>query len=224
MDARKQSTSKKRIVVVDDHPLMRSGMIQLINQEEDLAVVGEADCAENGMRAIEDLQPDLAIVDLSLEGKDVSGLDLIRSVHGRHPRIPILVLSMHDENLYAERALRSGAKGYLMKQEPAQKVITAIQKLLAGEIYVSKKMNAQILKHHMCEDSESRLSPSDMLSDREFDVYRLIGQGLKPQEIAEQLNLSVKTIEAHRANIRKKLNLKTASALTRHAIQWMRDE
>lgn len=190
----------------------------MINQEPDLYVCGEAEDSHQALKAVELLHPDLAIVDITL--KDTYGIELIKQLKDRHPKLPVLVLSMHDESLYGERALRAGAKGYLTKQEATKKVIPAIRKVLAGEIYVSETMAATILAKVAGSPQPGGGSPTDVLSDREMEVFQLLGQGLNVKQIAENLFVSVKTVEAHREHIKKKMKFKTSHELLRYAIQF----
>lgn len=214
----KSNKSKQRVLIVDDHPMMRQGLAQLINGEPDLVTCCEADTARQAFELIRLNQPDLVLVDVSLPDK--SGLELIKDVHMLQPALPLLVVSMHDEMLYAERVLRAGARGYIMKQEGGRKLMEAIRQVLAGRIYVSERMAARILEVFSGRQHENTASPVGKLSDREFEVFRFIGQGHSTREIAEQLHLSVKTIEVHRCNIKEKLGLKTVTALVRYAVRW----
>ncbi|MCX7826015.1 MAG: response regulator transcription factor [Verrucomicrobiae bacterium] len=218
MSERKREKPKKRILLVDDHPLLRQGITQLINDQADLVVCGEAEDRPGAMAAAEASQPDLAVVDISL--KDQSGLELIKDFKARFPEMLTLVLSMHDESLYAERALRAGARGYIMKREASEKVLEAIRHVLDGGVYVSNKTAASILDKVTGRPGASAHSALDVLSDREMEVLALIGKGYGSQQIAKQLHLSVKTVEAHRANIKCKLNLRSGSELLQRAIGW----
>ncbi|MBN2372444.1 response regulator transcription factor [bacterium] len=214
---------KTRILVVDDHPVVRLGLAYLINQNEDLLVCGEADSAHKALDAIEKLCPDMAIVDVCLKGQ--SGIGLIKNIKGRYPEFPILVLSIHDENVYAEHVLRAGAKGYIMKNDASSNIIHAIRKVLNGEIYVSEKMTSKILNKFINEHpSCSSGSPIEFLSDRELEVFHLLGQGYGTRQIAEELYLSIKTVETYRGHIKNKLNLKNASELVKYAIKWVQRE
>jgi DNA-binding NarL/FixJ family response regulator len=217
----KKATGKKRIVIVDDHPMMREGLAQLINNEPDLIVAREADNAGQTLNLISVEKPDLLIADISLPDK--SGLELIKDVHALQPDLSVLVVSMHDETLYAERVLRAGGRGYIMKQEGGKKLMTAIRQVLNGQIYVSEKMSAKILEVFSGR-TRTDASPIEKLSDREFEVFRLIGAGKGTREIAEQLHLSIKTIEVHRANIKQKLDLHSATELVHHAVRWVEAE
>jgi len=220
--ARNVTKNKARVLVVDDHPIVRQGLVQLINQEADLVVCGDAENAHKAIEAIKLLKPDVAVVDISL--KSINGLELIKNIKVDHPKLPILVLSMHDEGLYAERALRAGAKGYIMKQEATENMLMAIRRVLKGEIYVSEKMGAKMLHQLVDGRQDAGSSPLDRLSDRELEVFQLIGQGLGTRQIAEQLHLSVKTIESYREHIKEKMKLKNATELVQHAVQWVKTE
>ena len=214
---KKSVQPKKRIVIVDDHPMMREGLAQLIEHEPDLAVDAQADSAGEALRFIEKAAPDLLVVDISLPDK--SGLELIKDILVLHPRLPILVISMHDESLYAERVLRAGGRGYIMKQEGGKRLMQAIRQVLDGRIYVSEKVSSRILENVSGHRSDSQ-SPVERLSDREFEVFQMLGQGQATRDIAQHLHLSIKTVEVHRANIRRKLELASGSELVRYAIRW----
>lgn len=219
---RKQAATanqKNRIFIVDDHPIVRKGLTQLINQEPDLTVCGEAENAEAALELLKKVKPDLAIVDISLRGID--GIELTRLIRARFENIPVLVVSMHDESLFAERALRAGARGYIMKQEAIEKMMEAIHKVLRGELYVSDRVSANIVKRFVDGKAEGVSSPEELLSDREMEVFQLIGQGFGTRQIADQLHVSVKTVETYRANIKVKLNLKNATELMKHAVHWI---
>ena len=215
----KKPDIKAKVLIVDDHPIVRQGLAQLLNGEADFMVCGEADNARKAMAAITDLRPDLAIVDITLQG--TNGIELIKNIVAQWPELPILVLSMHDESLYAERALRAGAKGYVMKQEATEKLTGALRRILNGQIYVSEKLADKMMRKAIDGKSVQDTSPVAVLSDRELEVLQLIGQGHGTRQIAEDLNLSVKTIESHRAHIKEKLNLKTAPEMVRFAVQWV---
>ena len=216
--AAKNKNSAKRLLIVDDHPMMRTGLAQLIGNEPDLKVVAEADNARQALAVVEKNNFDLALLDISLPDKN--GLELIKDLRAVRPGLMILVVSMHDEMIYAERVLRAGGRGYIMKQEGGEKFLRAIRQVLAGQIYVSDKMSSIILEIFSGRPTETSSSPVQKLSDREFEVFQLIGQGIGTRDIAEQLHLSVKTVEVHRANIKKKLDLKTAPDLVRQAVRW----
>jgi DNA-binding NarL/FixJ family response regulator len=208
----------RRILIVDDHPMMRQGLAQLITHEPDLAVCCEADTARQALSVVAGGKPDLVLLDISLPDKN--GLELIKDLHVLSPDVRILVVSMHEESLYAERVLRAGASGYIMKQEGGKKLMEAIRQVLRGQIYVSDKMSARILEIFSGRRAEGAGSPVERLSDREFEVFQLIGEGTGTRDIASHLHLSVKTVEVHRANIKGKLKLKTATELVRYAVQW----
>jgi DNA-binding NarL/FixJ family response regulator len=212
-----KKSAAARIFLVDDHPVVRSGLVELINQEKDMVVCGEASSAEEALGKISQEVPDLVVVDLSLEG--TSGLELLKSLKIRDESLPVLVLSMHDETLYAERALRAGAKGYLMKNAPLGQLQQAIREVLAGRVHLSPRMTEQIL--HSLSGPSGAASPLDRLSDREMEVFEMIGRGLGTTEIARKLHLSVKTVETYRGNIKDKLALKDAAQLVQHAVQWV---
>ncbi len=214
--------ARAKILIVDDHPVVRQGLIQLINQERDLTVCGEAGDSHGTLSAIETLKPDLAIVDISLPGVD--GLELIKAIRARYSELPVLVLSMHDESLYAGRALRAGAKGYVMKDKGAVNLVTAIRKVLNGQLYVSERIASKILHQYAAGGREGIASPMDLLTDRELEVFRLIGDGLSTRRIAENLHLSIKTVESYRAHIKEKLQLETSTELVKHAVQWVQTE
>lgn len=210
---------KRTVLIVDDHPIVRQGLAQLIDQEQDLEVCGQAEDAHEAMQAIHTFDPDMVIVDISL--KDTSGMDLIKDLKVQYPDLPVLTLSMHDEAVYGERALRAGARGYIMKQEATEKVVTAIRRVLAGELYVSDGMAAKMVSKIVGGGTRKTGSPVDCLSDRELEVFRLIGEGFSTREMAEKLHLSVKTIETYRAHIKDKLGFEDANELLRSAIQWV---
>ncbi|MBN1478319.1 response regulator transcription factor [Candidatus Sumerlaeota bacterium] len=216
------SAETVQILLVDDHPLFRQGLAQLINQESDLEICGEADTARQALTLAERLSPTLAIVDLTLE--ESSGLDLIRRLRSLHPELRILVVSMHDEMLCAERALRVGARGYVMKREAAECVLSAIRTILAGEVYLSERVRARLRPIGDSPGGGEGTSPTTVLSDREFEVFQMIGQGLTPRQVAQQLHLSVRTIEAHREHIKKKLGIRSAAELLKYAIHWNQEE
>lgn len=213
-----RTTGKHRILLVDDHPIVRQGLGEMINQQRDLEVCGTAEDVGRAMDFIEKSMPELVIADISLKGSN--GIELLKNIKVRFPRTLVLVLSMHDESLYAVRALRAGAAGYIMKQEATEKVLMAIRQVLNGEIYLSEKMEKRMM-HQLVGGRTTRTgSPIEDLSDRELEVFGLIGQGHGTRQIAEELHLSIKTIESHRAHIKEKLNLKNATELVQHAMQW----
>jgi len=212
------NNGKKRVFIVDDHPIVRVGLSHLINQDKDFIVCGEAESAHKALSVIEEMGPDIAIVDVCLKGQ--SGVELIKNIKLRIPDLPILALSIHDESIYAERVLRAGAKGYIMKQDACEKVIAGLHQILEGGIYVSSKVAAKIMNKLIDKKAAQYDSPIDILSDRELEVFRLIGQGLGTRQIAGELYLGVKTIETHRAHIKQKLNIKTSAELVQYAVQW----
>jgi len=212
------SQKQKRLLIVDDHPMMRQGLVQLIGAEPDLAVCGEADNAGAALDAIGHLKPDLVLADISLPGKN--GLELIKDFQSMQPGLPVLVISMHDESLYAGRVLRAGGRGYIMKQEGGKRLMQAIRHVLDGKIYVSDRMSAEILETFAGRRAGSEGSPLEKLSDREFEIFQLISQGKRARDIAEKLHLSIKTIDVHRANIKARLKLKSASELVHFAVRW----
>jgi DNA-binding NarL/FixJ family response regulator len=214
--------SKIKVFLVDDHPLMRQGIAQLISEQPDMVVCGEAEDAPSGLRGIEGSHPDVAIVDISLRG--TNGIELIKNLRAVHKFLPILVLSMHDETVYAQRALRAGALGYVMKQDAAENVVAALRRILEGEIYVSDKVSSQMLHQALTGRGNPQSSPVDRLSDRELEVIQAIGHGKATREIAKELSVSVKTIESHRAHIKDKLGLKNASELVKFCVQWVENE
>ena len=214
-------SAKKGVLIVDDHPLLRQGLALLINQQQDMHVCGEVEEAQAAMQAIAQRRPDIMILDISLNGPD--GLELLKTIRATDPALPVLILSMHDEAIYAERALRARANGYIMKQEATEKVLVAVRRILNGEVYLSDHMSSKLLQQYVggAPSMQSRIS---LLSDRELEVYRLIGEGRATREIAEELHLSVKTVETYQAHIKEKLALRSGRELIQHAIQWKMNE
>ncbi len=213
---------KQQVYLVDDHPIVRQGLGKLLEQEENLEVCGEAGNVPDALADIRKLDPDVILVDISLE--DSNGLELIRKIDDLGLQIPMLVLSMHDESLYAEHALRAGASGYVMKQAAATTLIQAIEKVLEGEIYVSKTMSSQMLKMAFRSGGEDPKTGAELLSLRELEVFELIGRGNSTREIADQLSLSIKTIETYRAHIKDKLQLRSGTELMQRAIHWVEND
>lgn len=211
------ATGKKRVFLVDDHPIVRQGLAQLIDNEPDLAVCGQGQDVYESLRAIRQDRPDLCLVDVSL--KDSDGIELLKELKSMDPDLPVLILSMHDEGLYAERALRAGARGYIMKQEAPPTLLSAIRRVLRGEVYVSENLSATLLRRMVGSKNKDSALPMDRLTDRELEIFRLIGAGSTVREIAERLFLSTKTVEAHREHIKQKLNLKSSAELLRFAIK-----
>jgi DNA-binding NarL/FixJ family response regulator len=211
---------KTKILLVDDHPLVREGLANLIHQEPDLEVCGEAAGEPEALQLIGKIQPDLAVVDLSLENG--SGLELIKSIKAMYPAVAVLALSMHDESLYAERTLRAGARGYLMKREAATKVIPGIRAVLAGQLFVSEKIRA-LMAERFVAGGTAATSPVEQLSDRELEVFQLLGRGHSTRQIADHLHVGFKTVQAYCARIKDKLQLANATELLRAAMQWNAD-
>jgi DNA-binding NarL/FixJ family response regulator len=210
--------AKRTVFIVDDHPIIRQGLALLINREPDLAVCGDAEEAASALRLIQELKPDLVVVDISLSGPD--GLDLLKSIRVRDPNLPVLILSMMDELLYAERGLRAGANGYIMKQQATEQVLVAIRRILGGEIYLSERMANKMLHLFVGGAPTHESSTVSDLTDRELEVFRLIGEGHGTRQIADQLHLSIKTVESYQAHIKDKLLLKNGRELVQRAIQW----
>jgi DNA-binding NarL/FixJ family response regulator len=208
---------KTKILLVDDHPLVREWLANLINDEADLEVCGQAGNAKEAMDLIRTLTPQIAVVDISLEG--TSGLELIKDIKAQFPSIKTLVLSMHDESLYAERAMRAGAAGYIMKREATSKVLDAIRAIIAGGLFYSQEINAS-LAQKVVQGVTAHTTPVELLSDRELEVFQLLGRGLSPRQISEQIHVSFKTVHAYCARIREKLNLASINELSFHAIRW----
>ena len=213
------ATNRTRVLIVDDHPMTRAGLVHVINHQPDLVVCCEAENAAEALDAVDACRPDLVLADITLPGK--SGLELIKDIKAIHPELPILVISMHDESLYAERVLRAGARGYITKQEGGEKLMQAFRHVLSGQIYVSEKMSAHILERFSGGQAAPVCSLVAQLSDREFGVFELLGQGLSAHEIAARLHISTKTVDAHRANIKEKLVIKTTSELISYAARWI---
>jgi DNA-binding NarL/FixJ family response regulator len=223
MAAREKSAAKlarKRILIVDDHAVLREGLVAQINNEPDLMVCGEAETAHAAMAAAERLAPDLVLADITLPGRN--GLELIRDLRSVRPSLPVLVLSMHDESPFAERVLRAGGRGYISKQQSGGQLIKAIRLVLRGQIYLSEEVSTRLLGSFTGKSGRPKtLSPVELLTDRELEVFNLIGQAKETKEISRRLGMSAKTVEAHRASIKRKLKLKTGPELTRHAVLWV---
>jgi DNA-binding NarL/FixJ family response regulator len=209
---------KIKIILVDDHPLVREWLTNLIHQQPDLMVCGEAETAPAALQIIATTKPDVAIVDISL--KDSSGIELIKNIKASHPHVAVIVLSMHDEQLYAERALRAGARGYIMKRETTKKVIAAIRLVLAGKLYLSERLASLFAEKFVDGNAPTVSSPIEQLSDRELEVFQLLGEGYETRQIAESLRVSMKTIQVYCARIKEKLKLANATELLREAIRW----
>jgi DNA-binding NarL/FixJ family response regulator len=217
----KTPPEKTRILIVDDHPLFCEGLRRVIDRHPALTVCGQAPDAVSAMKAVAELKPDLALVDISLE--KTNGIDLIKSLKARHQELPILVVSMHDESLYAERALRAGAQGYIMKNQPIKIVRDAIFKVLAGEIFLSEKMSTSVLARLFLGKKDEPVSPVEQLSDRELEVFQMLGEGKSSREIAQDLDLTIPTIHSFRNRIKEKLQFRNSTELTLHAMQWVRE-
>jgi DNA-binding NarL/FixJ family response regulator len=210
---------RRSILIVDDHPFMRAGLAGLIERQSDLRVGGEAGNPAEAFRALEAVQPALVLTDLTMPGR--SGLEFIKDLKAVRPDLPVLVISMHDEAVYAERALRAGARGYIMKEAGGENLLLAIRQVLRGEVYVSPRMSSRLLEALSTPRPRGSRSPIQQLTDREFEVFQLIGQGRSTRDIAEQLHLSPKTVDVHRSNLKRKLELPDATALIRHAVRWV---
>jgi DNA-binding NarL/FixJ family response regulator len=215
-----QPVARKKILVVDDHAILREGLIAQINREVDLVVCGEAETASSAIEAVERLNPDLVLADITLSGRN--GLELIRDLRVLRPGLPVLVLSMHDASVFAERVLRAGGRGFISKQQTGKRLILAIRHVLSGQIYVSDEVSTRLLGSFTGRTARPKtLSPVELLTDRELEVFTLIGQAKETKEISKRLGMSAKTVEAHRASIKHKLKLKTGPELTRHAVLWV---
>ena len=215
-----RTSIKKRILLVDDHPVVREGLAENINRQTDLMICAEADDRHAALEAIEQSNPDLVIVDLAL--KNSSGIELIKDIHSSWPRLAILVVSMHDATLYAERALRAGAKGYLTKQEATRSIIEAIRRVLNGEIYLNEK-TATLMLGRLAGNPHSATDPVEVLAEREMQVFELTGHGFGTRQIAERLHIDIKTVETYRARIKEKLRLKDSNELLQLAIRWQKE-
>ena len=215
------SGNKIKVVIVDDHPLFRERLAQLINHEPDMEVTGESDSAEDAIQLIRNRSPDLAIIDITLKGS--SGLELIKSIKALSIGVPVLVLSMHEESLYAERALHAGATGYITKHQAADEVLSAIRRVLAGEVYLSEKMTSGFLKTLTSAGVKTISRAIDRLTDRELEVLDLIGSGQTTRQIADKLQLGVATVDTYRARIKEKMNFRNAAELQHFAIRWVRE-
>jgi DNA-binding NarL/FixJ family response regulator len=223
MNARKKAAqSRIRILIVDDHPMMREGLAQLIGHQADMMVCGQSGEAGDALEKVRLLKPSLVLADITLPGRN--GLELIKDIQVLDAGVGVLVLSMHDESFYAERVLRAGGRGYVMKQEGGKKIIEAIREVSAGRIFVSEKMAARILEIFSGHRPDDGKSAVENLTDREFEVFQLIGQGMGTKDLAAQLHVSPKTIEVHRANIKGKLRVKNMAELIRHAVRWVESE
>ena len=215
----RSAAPRKRILLVDDHPFMRAGLAQLIDRQTDMVVCGEAGDPASAIAALARTGADLLLTDITMPGR--SGLEFIKDLQATHPDLPIMVVSMHDEAIYAERALRAGARGYIMKESGGEALLDALRQVLAGQVYVSAKMAARVLDNLSGRKPRGSHSPIEKLTDREFEVFQLIGQGKSTREIAKQLHISSKTVDVHRSHIKEKLALGDVTALVRHAVRWV---
>jgi DNA-binding NarL/FixJ family response regulator len=213
-----KGSARTKLYIIDDHPIMVQGLKELIENQRDLKVVGSTDDWHVALDQVKKLNPDLIILDVTL--KDANGIEVLKNLKIHVPHVKILMLSMHDENLYAMRSLKAGAQGYIMKQEAVEKVLGAIRQVLAGEVYLSESMSKRTMFQLLGRGGSRSGSPLEDLSDRELEVFTLIGQGCTTRQIAEKLHLSIKTVETHRAHIKEKLNLKNSTELVQHAIHW----
>jgi DNA-binding NarL/FixJ family response regulator len=214
-------STKTRIFIVDDHPLLRRGLAELINREPDMVFCGEAEDSPSAIKAISQIKPDLVIVDISLKG--YNGIELIKNIKAFDSKIQILVLSMHDESIYAMRVLKAGAKAYVMKQEVVDKVMEAVRRIRAGKVFVSERVASRMLDQVVVGGDPAPDSPVDLLSDRELEIVNMIGSGLPTREIAAKLHISIKTVESHRARIKEKLNLQNAIQLVQFCVRWVEE-
>ncbi len=208
----------RRVLIVDDHPIVRQGLRRIMENEEDLVVCGEAETARDARIAIKELNPDVVIADISLKQGD--GIELVRDVRAHHPQMPILVLSMHDEAIYAERMLSAGANGYIMKQAVSEQFLVSLRRVLEGGIYVSEAVGNNMIQKFASGGQYASANPIDRLSNRELQILHMIGKGMSTRETANALNLSVKTVESHRQRIKRKLNLSTGTQLVQYAVNW----
>jgi DNA-binding NarL/FixJ family response regulator len=214
-------SAKTRIFIVDDHPLLRRGLAELINREPDMVFCGEAEDSPSAIKMISQIKPDLVIVDISLKG--YNGIELIKNIKAFDSKIQILVLSMHDESIYAMRVLKAGAKAYVMKQEVVDKVMEAVRRIRVGKVFVSERVASRMLDQVVVGGDPAPDSPVDLLSDRELEIVNMIGSGLPTREIAAKLHISIKTVESHRARIKEKLNLQNAIQLVQFCVRWVEE-
>jgi len=215
-------SGKKRVFLVEDHPVTQQGFTLLLNLEADLLVCGRAAMADGALKGIESSKPDLVIVDIALPGMD--GLTLVKDIATFHPRLPTLILSTLDEAIYAERALRAGAKGYIMKQEPVEQLLAAVRQVMAGDVYLSEAMRSRLFQNSISGSSRKDASSVDQMSDRELEVFRLMGEGVGTRQIAQKMGLSISTVETHRTNIKEKIGAKRAPDLVRRAVEWLNEQ
>jgi DNA-binding NarL/FixJ family response regulator len=210
--------SVHRVLIVDDHPIVRQGLRRVMENEDDLTVCGEAESVRDARVAIKELNPDVIVADISLKQGD--GIELVRDVRAHHPHLPILVLSMHDETIYAERLLAAGANGYIMKQAASEQFLVAIRRVIEGGIYVSESIGNKMIQKFASGGTYLSANPIDRLSNRELQILHMIGKGISTREAAQSLNLSIKTVESHRQRIKRKLNLTTGTQLVQYAVNW----
>lgn len=218
----KTEVKKSRVLLVEDHPMFRERLAHLINKDLEMTVCGEADNIQTAMALSQETHPDIAIVDITLRGS--SGLELLKDFKAQGMKIPVLVLSMHDEMLYAERALRAGAKGYITKNEASSEVMVAIRKVLQGEVYLSTRMTTRLIERMADSGREVRTSEMELLTDRELEVFQLVGHGRNTREIAAQLHLGESTVDTYRARIKEKLRLKNVAELYHRATEWVKEQ
>jgi DNA-binding NarL/FixJ family response regulator len=218
----KKNEIKTQILLVDDHPVVRDGLTTIINHQRDLNVCGSADDAHQALKAISELKPDIVVVDISLKNSD--GIELTKSIKAKYPKLRVLVLSVHDESIYAERALRAGARAYLMKEVVSENIVKAIRSVSKGEIYVSDTISKKFLHKIAGDKADKNKTSIENLSDREFEIFRLIGEGYKASPIAKKLHLSVKTVETYRGRLKEKLNLADANELLQYSIKWAKNK
>ncbi|MFA6187199.1 MAG: response regulator transcription factor [Phycisphaerae bacterium] len=218
----KTNGKKIQVLIVDDHPVIRDGLAAIVNHEQDFNVCGQAEDAYTAQKAIDELKPDIVITDISLKNSD--GIELTKNIKARCPGLPVIIFSVHDESIYAERALSAGAKAYLMKDGVSENIIKAIRTVLSGEIYVSDAISKKFLHRIAGDKAGTTKTPIENLSAREFEIFRLIGEGLKASQMAKQLHLSIKTIETYRSRIKEKLNLPNASKLLQYSIKWAKSQ
>jgi DNA-binding NarL/FixJ family response regulator len=211
--------ARRSVLLVDDHPFMRAGLAQLINQQRDLCVGGEAGSPAEALQRVSQVAPDLVLTDLTMPGR--GGLEFIRDLCAARPTLAILVVSMHDEAVYAERVLRAGARGYIMKEAGGEKLLAAMRRVLAGEVYLSPEMSARILENVAARRPRGSSSPIEKLTDREFEIFQMIGRGQSTRDIAAELHLSSKTVDVHRSHLKEKLGLRDSTSLIRHAVRWV---
>jgi DNA-binding NarL/FixJ family response regulator len=211
--------ARRSVLLVDDHPFMRAGLAQLINQQRDLCVGGEAGSPGEALQRVSQVAPDLVLTDLTMPGR--GGLEFIRDLCAARPTLAILVVSMHDEAVYAERVLRAGARGYIMKEAGGEKLLAAMRRVLAGEVYLSPEMSARILENVAARRPRGSSSPIEKLTDREFEIFQMIGRGQSTRDIAAELHLSSKTVDVHRSHLKEKLGLRDSTSLIRHAVRWV---